>query len=417
MKVKLYLRNKNSLTATPINVKLSWKNKTQFFGTGIKVKPNKFLRDGKISSTVENAVEKNQFLKNRMSQIDALFYDFFNEKGREPNNGSELSKYINEKEIEKKRSEAPSIELLNFFEMCASEKEKELRVKGKDITRNNISNTYRQTAKLLKEFSNQNYVQIKFSEITMDFYYAFVDFCMYEKDYSTNNIGKHIKTLKTILNRALEDNLTDNLTHKKKAFKVLEEEVDTIYLSRDELNGLEAVHMEGDEDSIRDVFLMCCDSGLRLGDALNINPGNIDENGRLRIKTSKTGFTVVIPKSDVLNAILKKYKNQIPYYSSVVFNRKIKKICRKAGIIQEVFIKKSSKGRQLTIKLKKYELVSSHTGRRSFATNAYLAEIPTLDIMAITGHRTEKSFLKYIKVSKSQFAEKIEAKMNLKYRS
>ena len=84
-----------------------------------------------------------------MSQIDALFYDFFNEKGREPNNGSELSKYINEKEIEKKRSEAPSIELLNFFEMCASEKEKELRVKGKDITRNNISNTYRQTAKLL----------------------------------------------------------------------------------------------------------------------------------------------------------------------------------------------------------------------------------------------------------------------------
>ena len=101
----------------------------------------------------------------------------------------------------------------------------------------------------------------------------------------------------------------------------------------------------------------------------------------------------------------------------MVFNRKIKKICRKAGIIQEVFIKKSSKGRQLTIKLKKYELVSSHTGRRSFATNAYLAEIPTLDIMAITGHRTEKSFLKYIKVSKSQFAEKIEAKMNLKYRS
>ena len=122
-----------------------------------------------------------------------------------------------------------------------------------------------------------------------------------------------------------------------------------------------------DEDSIRDVFLLCCYSGLRLGDALNINPSNIDENGRLRIKTSKTGFTVVIPKSDVLNAILKKYKNQIPYYSSVVFNRKIKEICRKAGIIQEVFIKKSSKGRQLTVKLKKYELVSSHTGRRSFA--------------------------------------------------
>ena len=56
---------------------------------------------------------------------------------------------------------------------------------------------------------------------------------------------------------------------------------------------------------------------------------------------------------------------------------------------------------------KKYDLVRSHTGRRSFATNNYLMGVPTLDIMAITGHKTEAAFLKYIKVTPKEHAEKI----------
>ena len=57
------------------------------------------------------------------------------------------------------------------------------------------------------------------------------------------------------------------------------------------------------------------------------------------------------------------------------------------------------------VKYKKYELVSTHTARRSGATNMYIAVIPTLAIMKITGHKTEKAFLKYIKISEEENAE------------
>lgn len=55
----------------------------------------------------------------------------------------------------------------------------------------------------------------------------------------------------------------------------------------------------------------------------------------------------------------------------------------------------------------KYKLVSSHTARRSFATNAYLAGVPTISIMKITGHKTESAFMKYIKISGKENAVKL----------
>ncbi len=54
---------------------------------------------------------------------------------------------------------------------------------------------------------------------------------------------------------------------------------------------------------------------------------------------------------------------------------------------------------------RKYELVCTHTARRSFATNAYKAGVPTIAIMKITGHTQESTFLRYIKVSAEENAE------------
>ena len=55
----------------------------------------------------------------------------------------------------------------------------------------------------------------------------------------------------------------------------------------------------------------------------------------------------------------------------------------------------------------KYNLITTHTARRSFATNAYLADIPAIAIMKITGHQTEKSFLRYIRISQEENANKL----------
>ena len=56
---------------------------------------------------------------------------------------------------------------------------------------------------------------------------------------------------------------------------------------------------------------------------------------------------------------------------------------------------------------KKFDLITTHTARRSFATNAYLADVPSISIMKITGHRTESSFMKYIRISQEDNANKL----------
>jgi len=61
-------------------------------------------------------------------------------------------------------------------------------------------------------------------------------------------------------------------------------------------------------------------------------------------------------------------------------------------------------GKRITEAHPKWELVTSHTARRSFATNLYKSGFPSISIMGITGHRTEKAFLKYIKVTPEEHA-------------
>lgn len=97
---------------------------------------------------------------------------------------------------------------------------------------------------------------------------------------------------------------------------------------------------------------------------------------------------------------------KVSYYTIHTY---IKKICELVGINKVVkgsLINPKTR-RKETGMFPKYKLVSSHTCRRSFATNMYLMNFPTLSIMQITGHTTEKSFLKYIMVIPKEHADKL----------
>ena len=87
-------------------------------------------------------------------------------------------------------------------------------------------------------------------------------------------------------------------------------------------------------------------------------------------------------------------------------NQYLKELGKRVKCLQTPFAKTITKGGlSVTHNLAKWELLSTHTGRRSFSTNEYLAGTPTVTIMAITGHKTEKAFLRYIKLSKNEHAK------------
>ena len=136
---------------------------------------------------------------------------------------------------------------------------------------------------------------------------------------------------------------------------------------------------------------------------------------------NSSGVKVVIPLHQNIIEIIKQ-RGMPRRISDVKFNLYFKEVCFEVGLTDEVkgslLIKDEKKDiyRKKLGVYEKYKLVSSHTCRRSFATNFYLMGLPALTIMAITGHTTEKSFLAYIKVTPKEHAEKMLALMNEYYK-
>ena len=158
---------------------------------------------------------------------------------------------------------------------------------------------------------------------------------------------------------------------------------------------------------VRDLFLIGAYTGLRFSDLSHLNKNNITDH-TITVKTIKTGVLVVIPKTPLVRSILEKYSGNLPKIpSNQKFNDYIKEIAKRAGITELVAIDQTKGNMTISTSIPKYNLVSSHTARRSFATNAFLNDVPPIQIMKITGHKTEVAFMKYIKISQEENAHKL----------
>lgn len=278
---------------------------------------------------------------------------------------------------------------------------------------------YHTTFDYLQKYA-EKYGEPDFKDIDLEFYNQFVDFLrnheIKDKDgnirkpgLAINTIGKRIKTLKTFLNDATEIGINTNLKFKSKNFKKLTEESDSIYLTKEELKQFYEFDLSSKPylERVRDLFIIGCWTGLRFSDLHQITPDKI-KGDLLQLKQQKTGGKVIIPLHYTVKEILKKYNGKLPEpISNQNFNDFLKIAARTAKINSFHIKTISVKGLKHEKKFPKHELISSHAARRSFCTNAYKDDIPTLSIMAISGHKTEKAFLKYIKVEPEEHARKV----------
>jgi integrase len=279
----------------------------------------------------------------------------------------------------------------------------------KPLSKNTLKD-YVLTRNVLKEF-NDTFKKFDFESIDSDWYDDFSKWCN-NKGFKDNYKGKHIKTLKTFLNNALEIGLTNNRNHQKRTFSVFKEDSDAIYLNIDELHQMWELDLSNDptKERARDLFLIGCFTGLRVSDYNNLKPSNIKEVNGVKmfvVKTQKTKKTVAIPLHPIIEAILIKYDGIPNRMFDQKINQNIKEVARLTELFEVIETTATISGLEVTQKRKKFEMVTSHTARRSFCTNAYLMGMDSLDIMAISGHTTEKNFLKYIKVTPEQRAVKM----------
>lgn len=298
---------------------------------------------------------------------------------------------------------------------------------GRSLTYNNIQQ-YRATEKHLKVFSESvNKKDFRFEEIDQLFYDGFVAYLQKEipdidntgkpkvdednnpvllkESFTANSVGKHIRILKLMLNEATIQGYNTSTYYN--SFHVFTEDTDTIYLNESELQQLKGKDFSKSPylDRVRDWFLLLAWTGCRFSDLEKVGKTDI-KDGFITFRQQKTNNKVTIPIHPVVLEILEKYDYNLPDpISNQRFNEYIKEAAKLTDINSMESITITKGGKLQTESFPKWELISSHTGRRSFCTNMYKRGLPTLMIMSISGHKTEKSFLKYIKVKQSEHAE------------
>ncbi len=257
------------------------------------------------------------------------------------------------------------------------------------------------------EFQNYRDKTILLKDIDYAFYKEFTNYCLNVKNYAPSTVGAQIKVLKKWLR---ESNKRGFSNVDFSDFKTLNNETESIYLNEDEIN---KVYESNDIDNdtllnVRDIFIIGCRTGLRVSDFMRLDSSNVS-NDLITIKAEKTKNEVVIPLHRQVKEILQKNNGDFPKsISEQKFNLYVKEVCKRVGLDELV------KGSKMNSKTKrkesgvfpKYELVTSHICRRSFATNLY-GKLDSATIMGITGHKTEKEFIKYIKTTSHQHAEKL----------
>jgi hypothetical protein len=266
----------------------------------------------------------------------------------------------------------------------------------------------------LMSFENHRKEPISFDSFDVHFYEDFVKYLTYDivqlrrkaviKGLKVNSVGKTIKHLKSFLKDRMRKKIIPYMD--LSAYKVMEEEVDAVYLTWQELSLI--YHLDLAENSnlekYRDLFVLGCLTGFRFSDYSDIKPEEV-RGGMLYVNQTKTLSTVIVPlRSDAKKILIDKYNMQMPQVSNPNFNYYIKEVVRLAGIDEMIKITHKRGNKIIEETRPKYAWIMSHTCRRSFCTNEFLDGTPTNLIMAISGHKTEKAFRRYIKADQVQKA-------------
>jgi integrase len=269
--------------------------------------------------------------------------------------------------------------------------------------------TYNTTLHHLQAYQKKRKVNLNWDSIDMNFYNNLKRYMMVDLDMTRNAFGKNIRVIKMIMGVALERRYHNNLEFRNRLFKALEETADTIYLTEKELQKMLDLDLSCRPrlERLRDLFYVGSYTGLRFSDFNQIKAQNVEGNF-FKITTEKGGQKVTIPLHPNVVQIMNKYDGVLPTTTNQELNRCLKDIGLLAGLTDLVTVTKmKASGKEETV-FKKYERITTHTARRSFATNLVLSGFGSLTVMRITGHKTERAFLKYIRTTNEQAAVLLE---------
>ena len=444
LKYHFYLRDKQSNVPTPINFvfrKGAFKRK---IGIGESIPPMWWDSKAECAIIDSRQTMSERLLANRVNKnlqrlrnaLDELFEKYNSVEKLSPNHteGEDIlysiykeASSIIEGSISQETEAARLSRLtpIDFFKQFIDEwSRKPNRRTGKIPGKGTVWN-YQNTLRRYRDYIQDSGLRDSFQLFDADFIDKFDTYLQCEQDLQWNTIVSTHSQLKTMLTAAHNKGLIHNLDFKSWPSKpaaihhiaLKDEEIKRI-LNVKFTKKLRAENKIGKESCIeesRDLFIICCRTGLRFSDLSHLNQETWDLEGKMLETTiQKTSQKLSIPLHDDVIAIYNKYNGVLPnVVDKSHFNEHIRLCAKLAGINQPVSTFKWEKGNFIHVSCEKWQMISSHTGRRSFATNLFMVSGEAEMVRALTGHKTEDNFRRYICTSQKELAEKAKAYINL----
>jgi len=285
---------------------------------------------------------------------------------------------------------------------------KKAEVKSSTITKCNV------IKHLLQRYQVHTKSIVYIRDVDAKFKLNFEKYCI-SVGYAPNTTARNIRFIKTFCRHAKSNGIETH--YQLDSIKAKYHKVENIYLDEKEIEAIEKIKSKDLTEGLvnaRDWLLISCYCGQRVSDFLRFDKSMIryekNKKGELKplieFTQVKTEKVMTIPLHSKIIKIMKKYDGNFPRkISDQRYNEHIKKVCEKANIDTPTHgtLYDHNLKQKVTKEYPKWMLVSSHIGRRSFATNNY-GKIPTIFLMSVTGHTTEAMFLTYIGKSNKDIA-------------
>lgn len=403
---RVYFLYRSTKVKAALKVRLQLNsNKEQFEASTQIHTSSEFWNVTKKKQRGLTANEKNEIseINKKIEALENYILEKYEYDNPSPNQKLWLKDMINEYYNRSKKPDIPFY-LVDFIEYYIKEKSNNNEMQLSQIKR--ITTTKNKIIKIQKEYN----LTFRVKDINEDFKTMYLQFSN-KYNYAINTQVKELERIKTICRYANKKGI--EISSSLNDLKIKTEKTPKIYLTLDEIEKIKNAELEHNYlKNARTWLLISIYTGQRISDFMRFTNDMIitDENNKTFIKFDqvKTGKAMYVPVSKELNALLKSCNNQFPKpISDQKYNDYIKEVCKLAGIDtvcqgkKRISIaeegKKPTKNdfRDVLGDFPKCELVSSHIGRRTFATNNY-GKIPTPYLIYITGHSTEKEFLNYI---------------------
>jgi len=342
-----------------------------------------------------------------------------------------------EEERQRKKEELERANIWNFLDRFVNDIKAGKRLNGNDPYTPGSCKAWSSFRKLYNGFDPRH--KLTWGDVDRELVTKFLAH-LAKLDYMGSSVNKYLVSFRAMVGYAYADGLHNNDRAMACFSKRKVEESDKaveIYLTEAELQSLADMELTGLKDQVRDIFLIGCYTCQRVSDYNNIQPEDFTTTAKgtpiIRLIQQKTRNEVKIPiMNPNLKAICEKYNYNIPSVIDVLINRYIKEILKELSetvpslavkvptkltmkqknneALGKLIVERNAKGE---VVMPRYNCVTTHTARRSGITNMYLSHKYTIvQMMHVSGHKTQKTFMDYIKLSSDEIADEIAAIAN-----